>query len=268
MTNKLRLNPSKTKKIEKDTNVNQNKYLHIAKVAIIYRLSRKKRAVSEIITTLMLLSITVIGAVFLSTFFQDTDITDVSASVTAKTSSANAPSMIKLIGYDTRDGPNLFVIGVLDNDSTLIGGARKLCTLTCANTKDEKPANGAGTEFIILHIRNDDVNFVYIQNVIINDVIHTWDIDSQGKPFNPDTGAKGINFPLAGTFSIIEPTGTSSLNQASTNSLDGGKEIRLVVKLKESGFSDDIQIGSALKVLVDTDRFDPGPFIIPSGRTR
>ena len=46
----------------------------ILKGTIFHRLSTKKRGVSEIITTLMLLSITVIGAVFLYSFFQGADL--------------------------------------------------------------------------------------------------------------------------------------------------------------------------------------------------
>ena len=274
MVKKLKFNHSK-KKSEKAKDVKNNRKTLFLKRAIIGRFSCKRRGVSEVITTVLLLGITVVGAAFLSTFFQDTKVTDVAASLTSKATSAQSVSTLKLIGYDTRKGVDLLDITLLSNDQP---GTQtvpdKLCTDSCGDDarKNLLPADSGGsggTEFIVLHIRNNDVSLIYILTIQINDVVHQLDTGTLGKDLDLTvSGSAGTNWPNAGYYSILPPTGTDNIKQKLSSSVDGGKEVRILVKLHPTNFNDDIPLNGILRVHVNTDRYDPSPFIISAGSTR
>src|SRR5574342_148514 len=128
-----------------------------------------KRGVSEIIATLLLMGITVAGAILISAFFSGNSLTQ------AQSSSATQTSSIKITGYDTRDGINLSDITGFDNklDASPSPGPR-LCTTSCDISPNSKPSSD-GTDFIILTIRNTGPNPVHIQSIEVNNVEHTWD---------------------------------------------------------------------------------------------
>ena len=109
--------------------------------------SMKRRAVSDIIATLMLLGITVAGAVLVSAFFQGSNIFG-----SAYTTSGSQTASLKITGYDTRDGPTLSGIATFDN----------------SNPTDSILTHGS--EYIVLNVQNQGISKVVLQGVEINDI--------------------------------------------------------------------------------------------------
>jgi len=122
---------------------------------------RKRRAVSEIIATLMILAVTVAGAVFISNAMQGFMFPyDSGKSVTEV-----RPESVSLFGYDTRDSTNLSDVTGLDNQFN------QFLNTTGATAVDEIPSQG-GTEFIVLHLRNLSTNSIFLHNVLINNIFN------------------------------------------------------------------------------------------------
>jgi len=141
----------------------------------------RRRAISEIITTMLLLLVTIIGALMVSSFFTGTDITGAGSGISFTSITRTAAASIKITGYDTRDSIDLSGISVLDNSLLVVPSDRKLCTDSCGGTSGG-PANNlppTGTEFIVLTITNAGSNSVILTNVFINDIGHSWDSTKQ-----------------------------------------------------------------------------------------
>ncbi len=135
------------------------------------RLARKKRGVSVVISTLLVLAITIVGAMSISNLMSTSLLTTVND--TPK-NIIMANSML-LVGYDTRDGQTLSNIPTLNNDSPSDG---MLCTASCAGFPNNPPSGG-GTEFIVLHLWNKNTVEIPIRNIQVNGVIHTWDLQTR-----------------------------------------------------------------------------------------
>ena len=212
----------------------------------------KRRAISDVIATLLLLGITVAGAVLVTAFFQGNSAFRPDAS-NPGTQSAS----IKITGYDTRDGSDLSGIDVLDN--FLDDPTPFLCTSSCNTDPNAMPAAAAagGTEFIVLTVRNQGMSKVNLQNVEVNGIDHSWDASTSGIL---STG----NYPAAGKFSIIS---TSGIIQSSTNELQSNAEARLVIKLSDD-ISQDIDINQPIRTRITTNLLDPSATIISSGGVR
>jgi len=212
----------------------------------------KHRAVSDVIAVLLLLGITVAGAVLVSAFFQGNSVFRPDA-----TSPGTQTASIKIIGYDTRDGSDLSGIGVLDN--FLDAPTPFLCT-SCSNPDASAlPAAAAagGTEFIVLTVRNQGMSKVSLQSVEVNGIDHSWSASTSGI-------LSTTNYPAAGKFSIIP---TSSIIQSSTNELQSNGEARLVIKLSD-GISQDIDVNQPIRTRIITNLLDPSATIISSGGVR
>ena len=212
----------------------------------------KHRAVSDVIAVLLLLGITVAGAVLVSAFFQGNSVFRPDA-----TSPGTQTASIKIIGYDTRDGSDLSGIGVLDN--FLDAPTPFLCT-SCSNPDASAlPAAAAagGTEFIVLTVRNQGMSKVSLQSVEVNGIDHSWSASTSGI-------LSTTNYPAAGKFSIIP---TSSIIQSSTNELQSNGEARLVIKLSD-GISQDIDVNQPIRTRIITNLLDPSATIITSGSVR
>ena len=194
--------------------------------------SMEHRGISDIIAVLLLLGITVAGAVLVSTFFQGNNIFRYDS-----TTSGTQTASLKITGYDTRDGTTLSGINTFDN------------TFNSALT--------AGSEYIVLTVQNQGINKVVIQGVEVNDVTHTWDTATKGAAFPATT-------PGAGMFSII-PTSTST-PQSSTNEVDRNGEVRLVVKLSSS--LSNISLNEPMRIKFYTNLIDSDPVVITSGGVR
>ena len=200
-----------------------------------------RRAVSDIIAVLLLLGITVAGAVLISTFFSSNKIFQYDS-----TSSGTQTATLKITGYDTRDGTCLSGISTFDNSN---------------------PTNSvltAGSEYIVLNIMNQGFNKLTLQGVEINDITHTWDTTTKNLAF---PGTK----PAAGMFSIL-PTSSSTgcvvqtPLQKSTSEVDRNGEVKIVVRLSSS--LSNIGLNEPVRVKFYTDKIDQPAIIITSGGVR
>jgi len=217
----------------------------------------KRRAISDIIAVLLLLAITVAGAVLVSAFFQGSNIfRPDSTSTGAQTAS------VKITGYDTRDGANLSEITGFDNQ--LDAPTPYLCTITCSGVTADNPPATSGTEFIILTVMNQGINKVVLQGIEINGVEHLWEATTGGNALS--LGAAGTNYPNSGYFSVI-PTSDPAPTQLSSRELDRNGEARLVIKLSED-ITPDIGINEPIRTRLITNLIDPPATIITSGGVR
>jgi len=219
---------------------------------------KKRRAVSQIIGTLLILAITVAGAVFLSNFMS----TKFVALDQHPVAEARLDS-IRLTSYDTRDSVELTNVPNLNNTFNQMlctNGDSAQCTIVNA---DYLPKNG-GTEFIVLQIRNMNIDPVFIHNILINNVGHTWDNLALGNLVLTNNLGSGGNYPKAGTFSIIPVENDLPITQQATNQIPGDGEVRLVIKLSDD-IPQDIGMWDSLRVLVNFGGSQPAEFIILSG---
>jgi len=219
------------------------------------RLIRKKRGVSVVISTLLVLAITIVGAMWISNIMSTSSLTTVSQ--TPK--SIIAANSVLLVAYDTRDGATLFNIANFDNQ---FGDG--LCTVSCTTTPNNRPATG-GTDFIALQLWNQNTNPIHIKSVQVNGIPHVWDTDTRNAIFDVSGGPP--DFPRAGMYSII-PTSSLSLTQQNSLQVDGDQEIILVIKLKNTSFASDIALGKPLQILVNIGDGQPVEFIILTGETK
>ncbi|MFB5610941.1 MAG: hypothetical protein ACE5RT_03960, partial [Nitrosopumilaceae archaeon] len=156
------------------------------------RFKSKKRGVSVVISTLLVLAITIVGALSISNLMSTSALTTVNQ--TPK-DIIMANSML-LVGYDTRDGQTLTEIATLNNKPD-----GKLCTASCAAASSTALPNDPlpGTEFIVLQLWNKNTVEVPIRNIQVNGVIHTWDLQTRNQDF--DGGGAYPGYPAAGKFS-------------------------------------------------------------------
>jgi flagellin-like protein len=214
----------------------------------------KKRAVSEIIGTLMILVITVVGAVFISNALSDGFF---SIDQTPNPSRGQIDPL-RLIGYDTRDSTKLKDITTLDNDFN-----QQLCAGDCVANQNEIPAN-SGTEFVVLHLHNTGINSVFLHNILIRNVGHTWNIQNNETPLDASiTGVAGTTYPLAGTFSIIS-VNDPNMNLKTTNEIRSDEEVLVVIKLSPQ-IPQHIEMWDALRILVNFGGSQPAEFVVLSG---
>ena len=219
---------------------------------------KKRRGVSTVIGTMMILAVTVAGAVFLSNLMSN-EFFAVDQNPVAE---ARIDS-IRLTSYDTRDSIELTNVPDLNNQFNQMlctKGDSAECTIMNPNNL---PANG-GTEFIVLQIRNMNLDSVFIHNILINNVGHTWDELAIGDLVLTNDIGLGGNYPHEGTFSIIPVENNAPIKQQTTNQIPGDNEVRLVIKLSDS-IPQDIGMWSSLRVLVNFGSSQPAEFIILSG---
>jgi len=225
------------------------------------RLIHKKRGVSVVISTLLVLAITIVGAMSISNLMS----TSLLTTVNQTPKDIIMANSVLLVGYDTRDGNDLDDLEELENLFD-----NKLCTVSCAGDSKALPLAG-GTDFIVLHLWNKNTVEIAIRNVQVNGVIHTWDLQTRDRPFNP----AGVHpdFPEAGKFSIIYHSGSNGLIQNATETMAGDIEKRIIIKLspqvKGQLTPADIGLGEPLQILIKIgNAMNPAEFVILSGDTK
>jgi flagellin-like protein len=221
----------------------------------------KRKAVSETIATMLLLAITVAGAVIVSSFVSDGFFSGVDQSPSAD---ASADS-IQLTGYDTRDSDTLINVVSLDNNFNSVlcaKGNDPACTMSVL--ADDIPDDD-GTEFIALQLRNMNPNSVYLQNIQVNNVLHAWDDGTAGWSFDASLSADaGTKYPRAGFFSIIpSPDRPNSDKQFASQEVNGNEEVRVIIKLSEN--LSDIKMWNSMQIVVNFGGNIPANFIVSSG---
>jgi len=218
---------------------------------------RKRRAVSEVIGTMLILVVTVAGAVFISNALHQ------GFFAVDQTSSGPGAleSSIWLTGYDTRDSAELSGVPTLSNNFD-----QQLCTITCDGPSNEHKAPiSGGTDFIVLHVKNNNLNSVFLHSVQIRNEGHTWDSATALVNFDVPLGTQTAGeFPKDGQFSIIPLSNNLPIQQRGTNELQGDEEVRLVIKLSDQ-IPQDIAMWDSLRVLVNFGGSQPAEFIILSG---
>ena len=219
------------------------------------KLNTKRRAVSVVISSLLILVVTIIGAVMISNMISASSIASISQTARAEVAS----NSLILTSYDTRDGLTLDSISVLNNEFDDV-----LCTDTCNTlSRDDIPANG-GTDFIVLKLRNKNIFPISINNIQVNGVSHTWDSQTGGVLLNANFNDSSGKYPRAGQFSIIH---VSNLEQQSIQNIESGDEVRIVIKLSGE-IQPDIGLGDSMHVLVNLGAGQPAEYLMLAGDTR
>lgn len=217
----------------------------------------KRRAVSEVISTVLILAITMVGAVFVASIIQDTVLTG-----TDQTSKTDAyPSSLRLTAYDTRDSSTLSQIANLNNTFT-----QSLCTKSC-NANPSFIPNFGGTEFVVIQLRNNNIDSIFLQSISINGREHFWDEKTPLKILDASSNDNSGKYPSNGKFSIIPISNEVPLIQKDSVEINGGDEVRIIVKLSEN-LSDDIPMWEPVQIYVNFGGPEPSEFVILSGDTK
>ena len=102
-----------------------------------------------------------------------------------------------------------------------------------------------------------------MENVQLNDVRHSWDIQTSGTALNTlQDISSGGNYPHDGMFSIIPNSSTIQ----STNEIKSGQTVNLLIKL---GVDDsDILLNKGIRVFLNIGSIHLVEFLIESGNAR
>ena len=223
----------------------------------------KKRGVSVVISTLLVLAITIVGALSISNLMSTSALTTVNQ---APKEIIMANSML-LVGYDTRDGQTLSNISIPPFNNQPDG---MLCTASCVAASPTDLPSAGGTEFIVLQLWNKNTVEVPIRTIQINWVIHTWDLQTRNQLF--DGGGVYPEYPAEGKFSIIHHSNAGTLIQNGTETMAGDIEKRIVIKLSPNVVGDlpsgDIGPGEPLHIQIKIGDELPAEYVILSGDTK
>jgi len=177
-----------------------------------------RRGVSDIIVTLLLVTITIVSGVIIFTFFQGADFQQAIDSDLTKPTSFEGD--LELIGYDTRDGLALSGITGLDN-----------------NVNGELTV---GTDYIVLKFTNQSPRSLFLETIVVNEITHDWE-----ENYDDDETVT----PATGTFNIIESDGAAPDVQT-TDEIVSGSTVRTVIALSSS-ISSNIDLNKAIRIQVD-----------------
>ncbi len=214
---------------------------------------------------MLLLVITVVGAVIISNFLQDGFFQGVNQNASGVDSSAD---LIQLTGFDTRDSEKLINVFSLDNKFNEMlcaeGNILGPCPIPVPNNIPTDPVN-PGTEFIALQLRNMNTDSVFLRNIQVNNVLHEWDDGTASTLFDATSSAfAGDKYPRAGYFSIIpSPDRLNSEKQFASIEVQGNEEFRVIIKLSED--LSDIKMWDAMLIVVNFGGSQPAEFILSSG---
>ncbi|NQV38993.1 MAG: hypothetical protein HQ505_00375 [Nitrosopumilus sp.] len=228
----------------------KKKYFHL----------KNRRGVADIISTMLLMAITVTGASTLTYFMNDAFISGNLATVnTLDSSSLN----LLLLAYDTRDSSSLLTL--IDVDNNISG---ELCGSGCIASPTNSLPENLGTEFIVLQIQNNGLNPIFLEDVAINNVVHTWDSETALIPLDASvdylTGTSRP-YPSDGTFSIL-PVSSGQIIQNNSNEIQNGQKVNILIKL--SADNSDIRLNQGIHVFFDIGAPHTVNFLIDSGDAR
>jgi len=230
---------------------NTSNFFYLKKTVCISR----RRGVTDIISTMLLMAITVTGASTLTYFVNDSFI---SGQLSTASSLDTGTKSVQLLAYDTRDSTTLLQVSNLNNKF----GDQKICGVSCSGggLSDKIPLNG-GTEFIMIKIKNSGINSIFLENIKLNNVIHVWDSQTSGVTLNTlQDLSLGGSYPHDGTFSLLPE---SSIIQSPSNEIPNGNTVNLLIKLGPE--DDDILLNKGIRVLLNIGNLNPVEFFIESG---
>jgi len=218
---------------------------------------QKRRAVAEVISSLLLVVITVAGAIILTAFLNDSFIQGGLAAsgsdITVKT--------IKLVKYDSRDGGNLLGLAGLNNTSPT---DKKLCREKCNPNKSPTDPVTPGTEFLVIQIENRSVNPIFLHDVWLGNATHSWDSGTVNKILDPAAAPLSGGYPADGQFSIF-PTNVvmGTTKQNIDNQIESGQTVNLLIKLDNN--NPDIQLSKTIRAQFNIGANQLSEFLIESG---
>ena len=223
---------------------------------------KKRKAGAEVIASILLVAITVVGAVILTTFLNESF---VSAGLAVSDSDSTIKS-IKLIKYDSRDGGNLLGFQDLNNTSPV---DQILCRASCVGNPNANPNSSNATEFLVIQIENRSVNPIFLHNVWLGNATHTWDLFSAGADLQMGDTSSVTNggFPGDGKFSIItadlSPSHPDYKLQREDNQIQNGESVNLIIKLDAS--NPDIRLSKTIRAQFNIGDNQLSEFLIESG---
>jgi len=218
---------------------------------------QKRRAVAEVISSLLLVVITVAGAIILTVFLNDSFI----QGGLAASGSDSSVKTIKLVKYDSRDGGNLMGFTNLNNASPT---DQKLCRESCNPNKSPTDPVTPGTEFIVIQIENRSVNPIFLQNVWLSNATHSWDSFTANEILDPSAAPLSGGYPGDGQFSIL-PTNVvmGTTKQNIDNQIESGQTVNLLIKLDNT--NPDIPLSKTIRAQFNIGANQLSEFLIESG---
>ena len=226
---------------------------------------KKRRGVAEVISTMLLMGLTVGGATTLTYFVNDGFI---SGNLSAASSLDSSSRNVVLLAYDTRDSLTLLKLADVDNDIDVIVDALGnpiLCGVTCSGSPTFIPENG-GTEFIVMQIQNNGIDTLFVEDISINNVVHSWDSSTSGVQLDASQNdLVGGKYPADGMFSIL-PAGSIPIIQNENYQIQSGQRVNLLIKLGPD--DSDILLNTGIRILLDTGGIHPIEFMLVSGDAR
>jgi len=224
---------------------------------------QKRRAVAEVISSLLLVAITVAGAIILTTFLNDSFI----QGGLAASGSDSTLKTIKLIKFDSRDGGNLLGLAGLSNTSPT---NQLLCRASCNSNPNTSPTSvPPGSEFVVIQIENRSVNPIFLHDVWLGNVTHSWDSGTSNAILIPG------NFPIDGKFSIFpincdtdlfpscDSTDAIEFVQNNDNEIQSGQTVNLLIKLDTT--NPDIPLSKTIRAQFNIGANQLSEFLIESG---
>ena len=218
-----------------------------------YLQSKKRRGVTDIISTMMLMAVTVTGASTLTYFVNDAFLTgNLGTTTTLESSSLN----ILLLAYDARDSSRLLTLTNVDNKFDSV-----LCRSGCSGNPNNIPAND-GTEFIVFQIQNNNLNPIFLERISVNGIQYSWDMSTSGKILDTTVPLTNGKYPRDGMFSILPLSGTPIIQYESTQ-IQSGQTVDILVKL--DSVDPDIQLNKGIRLFLNAGQIQPIEFLIESG---
>jgi flagellin-like protein len=224
---------------------------------------QKRRGVAEVISTLLLVAITVAGAVVLTSFIDESF---VSGSLAVTSGTDTTIKTIRLLAYDTRNGDDLMdPIYNLDNTNPPVVDSF-LCRESCT-VSDTNPDNG-GSDFMVIQIENRGINSIFMKDVSLDNVRHSWDADTIGVDVDGSFASPaGGSYPRDGTYSILPGNGVDLAQ--TTREIPGGAAVNLLIKLHSNDATiPDIQLSKTMRVQLNIGESSLADFLIETGDAR
>ena len=219
---------------------------------------QKRRAAAEVISSLLLVAITVVGAVILTSFLDETF---VSGSLAVTSGTDITIKTVKLRAYDTRDGGGLMGYNI-DNDHVF---NLKLCRFGCNGAANDIPANG-GSEFLVIQFENRGINSIFLRNIYLDNVNHLWDPATINVGLDATAPLAGGVYPSDGTFSILS-NDIADLTQKGRE-IQGGQTVNVLIKLHSDLDTPDIELSKTMRVQLNIGQKSLAEFLIESGDAR
>jgi len=219
---------------------------------------KSRRGVAEIISTLLLVVITVVGAIILTSFIDESF---VSGSLSVSSGTDITIKKIKLWGYDTRNGDELMdPLYSLNNTNTVVSD--KLCRSSCSpNTTPDQ----GGSNFMILQIENKNVKSLFLKNIMIEDVSYPYDPETFSKTldFTASDSSGGL-YPSDGRFSILSSDAIDQVQK--NNEIKGGETVNLLIKLDTS--NDDLELSKTMRIRLNIGENSLAQILVETGDAR